>query len=97
VGGAFSSFRYAAAMEDGPEAAEGTYQYGEKTYNLDERQSEVWTVLDGKLLLGTVRALPAVDDRGPLYAVDVPGETETEDVPTDDWNSAVEYIIDQSS
>jgi hypothetical protein len=83
-------------MEDGPEAAEGSYTYGAKTYRLEERQSEVWTVLDGDQLLGTVRALPRVDDRGVLYAVDVPGETETEDVPTDDWKAALEYVVDQS-
>jgi hypothetical protein len=83
-------------MEDGPEAAEGSYTYGAKTYRLEERQSEVWTVLDGDQLLGTVRALPRVDDRGVLYAVDVPGVTETEDVPTDDWKAALEYVVDQS-
>jgi hypothetical protein len=32
-----------------------------------------------------------------MCAVDVPGETETEDVPTPDWKAAVEYIIDQSA
>jgi hypothetical protein len=30
-----------------------------------------------------------------LYAVDVPGETETGDVPTPDWRAAVKYVIDQ--
>jgi hypothetical protein len=83
-------------MEDGPEAAEGTYMYGAKSYRLEERESEVWTVLDGEQILGTVRALPA-DERGVLYAVDVPGETETEDVPTPDWKAALEYVIDQSA
>jgi hypothetical protein len=82
-------------MEDGPEAAEGTYPYGAKTYQIEERESEVWSVLDGSSLLGIVSALPAVDERGPLYRVDVPGETETEDVPTDDWKAAVEYVINQ--
>jgi hypothetical protein len=83
-------------MEDGPEAAEGSYAYGSKAYRLEERESEVWTVLDGEQLIGTVRALPA-DERGVLYAVDVPGDTETEDVPTTDWKAALEYIIEQSA
>jgi hypothetical protein len=34
-------------MEDGPEAAKGSYTYGTKTYRLEERRSEVWTVLYG--------------------------------------------------
>jgi hypothetical protein len=84
-------------MEDGPEAAEGTYTYGAKSYRLEERDSEVWTVLDGEQVIGTVRALPQTDERGVLYAVDVPGETETEDVPTTDWKAALEYVIDQSA
>lgn len=53
-------------------------------------------MLDGEHLLGTVRALPA-DERGVLYAVEVPGETETEDVPTPGWKAALEYVIDQSA
>jgi hypothetical protein len=83
-------------MQDGPEAAEGTYTYGAKSYRLEERESEVWSVLDGDTVLGTVTALPATE-RGVLYAVDVPGETETEDVPTIDWRAAVEYVLDQSA
>jgi hypothetical protein len=58
--------------------------------------SEVWSVLDGDMVLGTVRALPA-SERGVLYAVDVPWETETEDVPTPEWQAAMEYVIDQSA
>jgi hypothetical protein len=84
-------------MEDGPEAAEGTYAYGDRRYTLEERESEVWTVLDGSSVLGTVRALPEPDERGVLYSVDVPGETETEDVPTPDWKAALEYVIDHSA
>jgi hypothetical protein len=80
-------------MEDGPEEAEGTYTYGDVSYTLKERESEVWTVLNGEDVIGTVSALPRVDERGPLYRVDVPGETETEDVPTTDWKAAVEYVI----
>jgi hypothetical protein len=84
-------------MEDGPEAAEGSYTYGDKTYRIEERESEVWTVLDGDTVLGTLTALPPTEDRGVVYAVDVPGETETEDVPTPDWSAALEYIIGQSA
>jgi hypothetical protein len=82
-------------MEDGPEGAEGAYVYGEKTYRLEERESEIWTVLDDGQVIGAVRALPDRDVRGILYVVDVPGETETEDVPTPDWGAAVEYVIGQ--
>jgi hypothetical protein len=83
-------------MEDGPEAAEGTYTYGAKSYRLEERDSEVWTVMDAEHVIGTIRALPPTAEGGVLYAVDVPGETETEDVPTSDWRAAIEYVIDQS-
>jgi hypothetical protein len=85
-------------MEDGPEDAEGTYSYGANTYTLRERESEKWEVRapDGQLI-GTVSAVPGPDRVGPLYAVEVPGETETEDVPTEDWRAAVEYIIGQSA
>jgi hypothetical protein len=78
-------------MEGGTEAAEGTYTYGAKGYSIEERESEVWSVLDGEQLLGTVRAAPA-DERGVQYAVDVPGDIETEDVPTPNarlrWNTS---------
>jgi hypothetical protein len=33
-------------------------------------------------------------ERGVLDEVDVLGESETEDVPTIDWNAAVEHVID---
>jgi hypothetical protein len=53
----------------------------------------VCSVLDGDQMLDTVSALPVVDDRGPVYRVEVPGETETENVPTGDWAAAIEYGI----
>jgi hypothetical protein len=84
-------------VEGGPEAADGIFTLDNKCFGLEERESEVWSILDGARALGTVRALPQTDERGVRFAVDVPGETETEDVPTPDWKAAVEYVIDRST
>jgi hypothetical protein len=54
----------------------------------------VWTVLDGEQVIGTVRALPA-GERGVIYALDVPGETETEVVPTADCDESASRALVQ--
>jgi hypothetical protein len=81
-------------MEDGPEAAEGTYSYNGRGYGLAERESEQWRVTDGDTPLGTLIAVPQVDDRGPLYVVQLAGEDTPTGEPIDDWQGALEYLID---
>jgi hypothetical protein len=82
-------------MEDGPEETEGTYEYGGKTYRLQERESERWEVFDGDRYLGVVIALPGTNESGPEYTLDFAGEEGKVNEPsTDDWRRAVETLID---
>jgi hypothetical protein len=85
-------------MEDGPEDAEGSFAYAGKTYRLEERDSEVWRVYDGDQYLGDVIAVTGISDRGgPTYLARCDGDDAVEGAPTtDDWRSALEYLIDQS-
>lgn len=46
-----------AGMENGPEAAEGTYEYAGHRYRLREEESEKWRVFDGDRYLGVVIAV----------------------------------------
>jgi hypothetical protein len=82
-------------MEDGPESAEGRYEYGDKTYRLEERESETWSVFEGARLIGTLIATAAVDERGPLYTVRLDHEGATVSESIDDWEAALDYLIDQ--
>jgi len=85
-------------MEDGPESAEGSYEYAGKTYRLEERESEQWRVYDRDQYLGTVLATQAASDGSPEYTIDFAGEEGKYDEPaTDDWRRAVEYIIDEAA
>jgi hypothetical protein len=85
-------------MEDGPEEAEGTYEYAGKAYKLVERDSEKWQVFDGDHYLGQVVAVPGDDESGPQYTLDFAGEEDTYDEPaTDDWRLVLEYLIDNSA
>lgn len=86
-------------MEDGPEAADGRYEYSGKTYRLEERESEQWRVYDDDQYLGVVEvaAGPATRE-GPLYVCHPAGDETLPDVePTDDWRIALEYLIDNRS
>ncbi|MCU1584062.1 MAG: hypothetical protein JWM49_618 [Microbacteriaceae bacterium] len=83
-------------MEDGPESAEGRYEYGDKVYRLEERESETWSVFEGARLIGTLIATPAVDERGPLYTVRLDHEGATVSESIDDWEAALDYLIDQA-
>lgn len=81
-------------MEDGPEFAEGTYEYGGKTYRLEERESERWRVYDGDIYLGQVVAVKGTQGTGPEYTIDFAGEEDVYDEPaTDDWRLVLEYLI----
>jgi len=82
-------------MEDGP-GAKGGYEYGGKTYRLEERESEVWSVLDGDRVLGELAATTG-PERGPFYTVKLAEEPEYRDESIDDWEAALDYIIDASA
>jgi hypothetical protein len=85
-------------MEDGPEASDGSYDYGGKTYQLRERESERWEVFDGDRYLGVLVALPEADRSGPLYTLDFAGEEgKYMEASTDDWRLVLEYLIDNSA
>jgi hypothetical protein len=90
--------RDGGVMEDGPEAAEGEYRHGEKTYTLREQDSERWQVFDGARYLGVVLATPGSRETGPEYTIDFAGEEDKYDEPaTDDWRLVLEYLIDNST
>jgi hypothetical protein len=86
-------------MEDGPEAAQGTYAYAGKTYRLEERASERWSVYDGNTYLGVVEVADGAPTReGPIYVAHASGDEALTDVePTDDWQRAIEYLIDTTA
>ena len=84
-------------MEDGPEVADGAYLYNHRTYRLDERESERWDVSYGDAQLGTLIALPQVDERGPLYVVQLADADVPTGEPIDDWEGALEYLIDATT
>jgi hypothetical protein len=82
-------------MEDGPEAAESHYEYNGRTVRLVEQESEQWKVYDAGVHIGTVLAVPGLEDGGPEYTIDLAGEDGAYDEPsTDDWRRAVETLID---
>jgi hypothetical protein len=83
-------------MEDGPEAAEGSYEYAGVTYKLEERDSEQWRVTDsnGKYLGVLVTSYDVVDEPWPHYTCKIAGEEDTvSDATTDDWRSALDHLI----
>jgi hypothetical protein len=83
-------------MEDGPEQAEGSYDYAGKTFRLDEVESEKWRVFDGDTYLGVVIAVAGSD--GPEYTIDFAGEEGQYDEPAnDDWQRVLEYLIDNAA
>ena len=81
-------------MKDGPEEANGTYEYAGRTFRLDERDSEEWRVFDAGIHLGTVRAMPLVGTTGPQYTIDIAGDVPIDEPATDDWRRAIEALID---
>ena len=81
-------------MEDGPELAEGSYEYNGKTYRLDERESERWRVLDDGVHIGSVIAVSRNETDGVLYTIEVRGDSGPQPDLTDDWARAIETLID---
>jgi len=85
-------------MSDAPELADGTYEYHEKTYRVEEEEPERWFVYDGERHLGDIEhtADPAGRET-PLYichAAEDADRAETE--PMEGWRVALEYLIDHS-
>jgi hypothetical protein len=90
--------RTLCAMEDGPEEAEGRYEYGGKTYRLEEQESEKWRVYDGDRYLGQVLLVQSQSEAGFQYTIDLATEEGKVDEPaTDDWQRALETLIDLSA
>ena len=84
-------------MEDGPEFAEGSYEFGGKTYRLAEVESQVWRVYDGNTYLGIVtESDPTDSERWPHYTAKCVGEEDTDVPATDDWREALGHLIDAS-
>lgn len=83
-------------MEDGPEQAQGSYDYAGKTYRLVEAESEKWRVFDADTYLGTIIAVTG--DNGPEYTIDFAGEEGKYDEPaSEDWRRVLEYLIDNTA
>jgi hypothetical protein len=85
-------------MEDGPEAAEGSYEFQGKTYRLAEVESEQWRVYDGDTFLGVVIQSDATTTEPWVHYVSRPAGDETADVPmTDDWHAALRRLIETAN
>jgi hypothetical protein len=85
-------------MEDGPEDAEGSYDYAGQVYRLVEHTSERWQVFLGDDYLGELIASPGPSGSGPEYTIQVRGDEELSGEPaTDDWQRALQILIDNSA
>lgn len=84
-------------MEDGPEEANGSYSYSGKTYRLDERESHQWRVLDDGVHIGTVLEVSTTPEAGVQYTIEVADGRGPEPETTDDWQRAIETLIDLAS
>lgn len=88
---------YADCMEDGPEAAEGRYTWGGKTYRLEETESERWRVFDGETYLGVLEQTDATDgERWVHYASRLAGDELAAIPTTDDWHAALRHLIESA-
>jgi hypothetical protein len=85
-------------MEDGPEEAEGSYDYVGQVYRLVEHDSEKWQVFLEDTYLGVLIATSGSRESGPEYTIDLAGEEGLVDEPaTDDWRRALETLIDKTA
>jgi len=81
-------------MEDGPEDANGSYEYNGKSYRLDEGESHQWRVFDDGVHIGTVLEVLTSPDEGVLYGIEIADGQGREQETTDDWQRAIETVID---
>jgi hypothetical protein len=85
-------------MEDGPEAAEGTYEFDGKSYRLAEVESEKWRVYDGDTYLGVVVQSDATSAETWMHYASHCAGDESHDVPTtDDWHAALRHLIEAAT
>jgi len=63
-------------------------------YRLGERESHQWRVLDDGVHIGTVIEVLTSPEAGVLYAIEVADGQGREQETTDDWQRAVETLID---
>lgn len=85
-------------MEDRPEAAEGIYHLDGLAYTLEERESEVWSVRTPEgVYLGDVIAEEVIGESGPRYTVRFTDDREPEPEYVEEWQSALEYLISEST
>lgn len=85
-------------MEDGPEAAEGSYEYQGHAYRLEEVESEQWRVYVGDTYLGVVIQTDATSQEPWMhYASKQAGDEDTAVPTTDDWHAALRHLIDAST
>jgi hypothetical protein len=83
-------------MEDGPEEAEGSYEYLGKVYRLAEIESERWSVFSGEKYQDVRVAVdgPAVEPWPHHSCVLAGDEASPGDATTDDWHAALELLAD---
>ncbi|MBT2501676.1 hypothetical protein [Curtobacterium sp. ISL-83] len=85
-------------MEDGPESAEGSYEYEGKSYRLAEVDSEQWRVYDGDTYLGVVVQTDATAAEPWMHYASKPPGYEGDDLPTtDDWRAALRRLIETAN
>lgn len=85
-------------MEDGPEAVEGKYKFDGLIYELEERDSEVWSVRTPEgVYLGDVVAEEVIGESGPRYTVRFADDRDPEAEYVEEWQAALEYLIAEST
>ena len=89
---------YCVLMEDGPEKANGSYEYAGRTFHLRENDRERWFVYDAGIHIGTLVARPGQQASVPEYSIDIAdGYGVVDEAVTDDWRRALETLIDQAT
>ena len=85
-------------MSDGPELADGTFEYHEKRYRVEEEEPERWFVYDGERHIGDIEHTADLAGRdASLYICHAADSTDrAEAEPMEGWRVALEYLIDHS-
>jgi hypothetical protein len=85
-------------MSDTPELADGTFEYHEKRYRVEEAEPERWFVYDGERHIGDIEhTADPVGHDSPLYVCHAADSTDrAETGPIKGWRVALEYLIDHS-
>jgi hypothetical protein len=88
-------------MSDALQPADGTYEYHEKKYRLEEHEHEKWFVYDGERHLGdiehTVSPAEGAESAYVWHSADAADSSDrAEAEPMEGWRVALEYLIDHS-